>query len=97
MKGLRSTKALEGARIHAIDGDMGHLEEFYFDDRNWRINCVVINIGSWLHGKLVLTSPDAITSVTGDGEPVINVALTKDQVRRTLDAPAHITTATADA
>src|SRR5690349_7031584 len=86
---LRNTKALEGARIHAIDGDIGHVEQFYFDDRNWRINYVVTNIGNWLHGKLVLMSPEAITSVVGDGEPIINVALTKEQVRRSLDAQTH--------
>lgn len=86
---LRSTKALEGARIHAIDGDIGHVEQFYFDDRNWRITYVVTNIGNWLHGKLVLMSPEAITSIQGDREPVINVALTKEQVRRSLDAQTH--------
>jgi len=86
---LRSTKALEGARIHAIDGDIGHVEQFYFDDRNWRINYVVTNIGNWLHGKLVLMPPQAISSIQGDREPVINVALTMEQVRRSLDAQTH--------
>ena len=86
---LRSTRILEDARIHAIDGDIGHLEEFYFDDRNWRINYAVINIGSKLHDHLVLTSPDVITSIKGDREPIINVALTKEQVRRSLDAQMH--------
>src|ERR1041385_39706 len=86
---LRSTKSLEGARIHAIDGDIGHVEEFYFDDRNWRINYVVTNIGNWLHGKLVLMSPERIPSITGDEQPIINVALTREQVRRSLDAQTH--------
>src|ERR1051326_3400995 len=86
---LRSTRILEDARIHAIDGDIGHLEEFYFDDRNWRINYAVINIGSKLHDHFVLTSPDVITSIKGDREPIINVALTKEQVRRSLDAQMH--------
>jgi len=86
---LRNTKALEGARIRAIDGDIGHLEQFYFDDRNWQINYVVMNIGNWLHGKLVLVLPEAISSVGGDHEPVINVALTKEEVRQSLDAQTH--------
>src|ERR1051325_12144959 len=86
---VRRTRILEVGRIHAIDGDIGHLEEFYFDDRNWRINYAVINIGSKLHDHLVLTSPDVITSIKGDREPIINVALTKEQVRRSLDAQTH--------
>jgi len=86
---LRSTKALEGARIHAIDGDIGHVEQFYFDDRNWRINYVVTNIGNWLHGKLVLMPREAITSIAGDDELVFNVALTREQVRLSLDAQTH--------
>jgi hypothetical protein len=86
---LRNTKALEGARIRAIDGDIGHLEQFYFDDRNWQINYVVMNIGNWLHDRLVLILPEAISSVEGDPEPIINVALTKEEVRRSLDAQTH--------
>lgn len=86
---LRSTKGLEGARIHAIDGDIGHVEQFYFDDRNWRVNYVVTNIGNWLHGKLVLMSPEVITSVGGDDEPIINVALTQEEVRHSLDAQTY--------
>lgn len=86
---LRSTKALEDARIHAIDGDIGHVQEFYFDDRNWQINYVVMNIGSWLHGKLVLLSPEAITAIDGDEQPIVQVGLTKEEVRRSLDAQTH--------
>ena len=49
-------------------------ERFYFDDRNWQITYVVTSIGNWLHGKQVLMSLAAITSVAGDREPIFNVA-----------------------
>ncbi len=48
-----------------------------------------MNIGSWLHGKLVLLSPEAITAIEGDEQPIVQVGLTKEQVRRSLDAQAH--------
>jgi hypothetical protein len=86
---LWSTKRLEGARIRATDGEIGHVEQFYFDDRNWRITYVVTSIGSWLHHKLVLMSPEAITSIQGPQDPMVNVALTTSEVRRSLDAQTH--------
>ena len=86
---LRHTKLLEGARIRAIDGDIGHIEQFYFDDRNWRITYVVANVGNFLHGHLVLMPPEAIKSIEGADEPIIKVALTRDEVRQSLDARTH--------
>lgn len=87
---LRSTEAFEGARIRALEGDIGHFEQFYFDDQTWRINYVVVKIGGWLHGKRVLISPEAITSVEDDHGLVIHVALTTEQVRESLDAHTHV-------
>ena len=32
---LRSIKDLEGYAVGATDGTIGHVEDFYFDDRAW--------------------------------------------------------------
>ena len=32
---LRKAHSLIGMKIHAIDGDLGHVDDFYFDDMEW--------------------------------------------------------------
>jgi hypothetical protein len=40
-----------------LDGDIGHVKDFYFDDENWVIRYLVADTGSWLSGRLVLLTP----------------------------------------
>jgi hypothetical protein len=75
---LRSVKIIENYACQAIDGNIGHVEDIYFDDEDWVIRYLVVNTGTWLAHK-VLMSPMAI------GEPiwqeqVLPVLLTRDQV-----------------
>jgi len=56
----RSVKKLTGYTIHATDGDLGKVEEFYFDDQSWTIRFMVVNTGGWLGGRKVLISPHAL-------------------------------------
>jgi hypothetical protein len=60
---LRSTRHVTGYRIHAIDGEIGHVEDFIVDDQNWIISYLVIDIGNWLPGRKVLIPPQWIKSV----------------------------------
>jgi uncharacterized protein YrrD len=60
---LRSTRQVTGYRIHATDGEIGHVEDFIVDDENWAIGYLVINTGKWLPGRKVLVSPKWIKSV----------------------------------
>ena len=57
---LRSLKDLQHYRIGASDGDIGHVRDFYFDDRLWVIRYLVVDTGTWLSGRKVLISPLAI-------------------------------------
>jgi hypothetical protein len=71
-----------------MDGDIGHLEQFYFDDRDWKITYFVVDIGTWLHGKKVLMSPSAIIGVDASTK-TINAAFTKQQVQESDDVGRH--------
>ena len=57
---LRSTADLAGLAIHATDGDIGLVEDIYFDDIHWRVRYFVVDTGHWLPGRLVLISPAAV-------------------------------------
>jgi hypothetical protein len=45
---LRSLRQLYGKKLGASDGDIGHVKDFYFNDRQWVIRYVVADTGSWL-------------------------------------------------
>ena len=61
---LRSMKDLEGYAIGAINGTIGHVEDFYFDDEAWVIRYLVVDTGAWLLSRRVLISPVAIGQPT---------------------------------
>ena len=49
--------------IHAVDGEIGHVEDFMVDDETWRIHFLVVDTADWLPGKKVLLSPQWINRV----------------------------------
>jgi sporulation protein YlmC with PRC-barrel domain len=46
--------------IGAKDGMIGEVEEFYFDDKSWKIRYLIVKTGNWLAGRKVLIAPDAL-------------------------------------
>lgn len=81
MKNLRSARALAGYAVRASDGEIGQVSELYFDDASWEVRYVVVDTARWLPGRKVLLPAAAVTGVRPD-RGVVDVALTRDQVRR---------------
>ena len=54
---LTKVGTLKGYKLHSIDGEIGKVEEFYFDDQHWTIRYLVANTGDWLTGRQELLSP----------------------------------------
>ena len=81
MEMLRSIKSLSGYKIHAKDGDMGKVYEFFFDDEAWTIRYLVIDTGTWLPGRKVLISPLFAISNPDWKSQTFPVDLTKEQVK----------------
>jgi hypothetical protein len=80
---LRATD-LRGLTIAASDGDIGTLDDLYFDSRTWRVRYLVVDTGTWLAGRRVSVAPGAA------GAPDLNtkrlpVALTRAQVEGSPD------------
>lgn len=76
---LRNAKSMERYALRAHDGMIGHVKDFYFDDHAWGIRYFVVDTGSWLAGRKVLLSPEAIDAPEWD-QRVLPVDLTKQQV-----------------
>ncbi len=81
---LQSINDLHGFAIHAEDGEIGTLEDLYFDDRHWTIRYLIVSTGNWLAGRRVLISPASAESIDWSGH-TIPVNLTCDQVRNSPD------------
>ena len=52
-------KLLYGKKLGASDGDIGHVKDFYFDDKTWLVRYLVADTGSWLSGRQVLLTSHA--------------------------------------
>ena len=43
---LRSTREVTGYHLQALDGEIGHLEDFVLDDETWAIRYLIVNTGT---------------------------------------------------
>lgn len=76
---LRSAKQLYGYTLGALDGEIGHVKGFYFDDKDWVVRYLVADTGSWLIGHKVLISPYALGSIYPGGR-ILQVRLTRQKI-----------------
>jgi hypothetical protein len=76
---LNNVKTLKGYRLNSVDGEIGKVKEFYFDDQHWTIRYLVADTGTWLSGRQVLISPYALVGVV-EPEHRLAVDLTRNQI-----------------
>ena len=81
---LDNAKTLKGYKLHSLDGEIGKVKEFYFDDKYWTIRYLVADTGNWLIDRQVLISPHALAAVNKE-EQNIAIDLTKKQIE---DSPS---------
>src|SRR5471030_2004536 len=85
---LQNIKELYGHKLAASDGEIGHVKDFYFDDKTWVIRYVVADTGSWLTGRQVLLSPHAFAGLKGD-EKAMHVKLSIKQIESSPSIESH--------
>lgn len=78
---LHKVKDLQGDAICAQDGDLGSVDDLYFDDEGWDVRYVVVNARRWIPGRKYLISPVAIDRERPLDEGDIRVELTRDEIR----------------
>jgi len=84
---LRSSDEVSGYRIHALDGDIGHVEDFIVEDQRWTIAYLEIDTHNWLPGKHVLIAPSWIRQIDWEApNRGVTVDLTREAIRT---APAY--------
>jgi hypothetical protein len=75
---LHKTSKMTGFHIHAIDGEIGHVDDFLVDE-NWTIRYLVVDTSNWIGGKSVLIAPSTLEKVNSP-EKEIRVKLTRAQI-----------------
>ena len=78
---LREVKALHGAMLRTLDGEIGRVNDILFDDEKWTVRYLVVDTGSWLFGRQVLIAPGALGKLEWDGQ-LLNVNLTREQIEK---------------
>jgi hypothetical protein len=76
---LNKARTLKGYKLHSLDGEIGTVKEFFFDDRHWIVRYLVVDTGGWLTGPQVLLSPYALVDVIQEDQHIA-VNLTKKQI-----------------
>jgi hypothetical protein len=82
---LRSVRAVTGHGIEAVDGMIGHVDDFLIDDRAWEIRYLVVDTRNWWPGKKVLIAPQWIARVGWD-EAKVHVDLSRHAIK---SSPAY--------
>jgi hypothetical protein len=85
---LTNAEQLKGLVIRATDGEIGAVDQFYFDDETWAVRYLTVETGGWLGGREVLISPLSIISTEMQSKR-LNVALTMKQVENSPNIDTH--------
>ncbi len=76
---LTNAKEIRNYKLNGIDGEVGSVKEFFFDDKFWTVRYLVARTGNWLNKRQVLISPYFLGNVD-HSIGVINVNLTKKEI-----------------
>ena len=78
---LHKVKTLKGYTLDSLDGEIGKVKEFYFDDQHWAIRYLIIDTKNWWPGKKVLVSPQWIERVSWS-ESKVFVNLSSETIKQ---------------
>ena len=73
-------KELEKFKINATDGEIGQVDDFYFEDDTWAVRYFVVDTGTWLLSRKVLISPILVHEPDWRAR-TLPVSITKEQVK----------------
>ncbi len=85
---LQSVEELYGSKLVALDGDVGYLKDFYFDDNIWVVRYAVADTGSWLADRMVLLSPHGFGKLDRNHK-TLHVNLRKMQIQDCPSIESH--------
>ncbi len=85
---IHNLNDLIGHKLTATDGEIGHLQDAYFDDQSWAIRYLIAETGSWLTGFQVLLSPYSLGRFEHDAK-VLHINLTRSKIEHSPKIETH--------
>lgn len=82
---LRGCDAVMRYHVHAIDGEIGHVDGLVVDDETWAIRYIIVNTSDWRLGHDVLVAPQWISDIAWL-DATVTVGLTRRAIK---DAPPY--------
>jgi hypothetical protein len=91
---LQNIQRFYGKKLGAIDGHIGHVKDFHFDDRAWVIRYLVADTGHWLAGRQVLLpshafAANAFEAAESADNDILHVNLTREQIEQSPSIDLH--------
>ena len=71
---------MKGYHLRARDGEIGHVEDFLYDDRDWSIRYLVAGTRNWLPGRQVLVAPARIGAIHWE-DRAVEVDVAREEIR----------------
>jgi len=84
-----NSSSLKGLVVRATDGELGTVDQLYFDDETWAIRYLTVETGGWLGGRQVLISPFSVVHTDWEARR-LDVALTQKQVENSPNINTHL-------
>lgn len=78
---LRSANEVTGYKIAATDGEIGHVEDFVFEDQDWDIRYLIVATRNWWPGKKVLVAPAWLGKIDW-AHASVEVHMTREQLKQ---------------
>jgi hypothetical protein len=72
-------KKLHRSKLNAADGEIGRVNDFYFDDENWAVRYLVMDTGLWMSNRQILVSPYAVGPL-GRGGKISRANVTRKKI-----------------
>lgn len=81
---LRSSREVSGYHIETVDGRLGHVEDFLFDDKTWSMVMLVAETRDWWPGKHVVVSIERIENVDWE-QRTVSMQVTREELEQSPD------------
>ncbi len=82
---LRSCNEVSKYRVHASDGDLGHVNGLLVDETTWSIRYLIVATSNWGVGHSVLISPEWVDDVSWSNEKM-SIDLSRQAIK---DSPIY--------
>ena len=86
---LRALKEITGYHLHAVDGEIGHVEDMAFDTADWAIRYLMIGTKNWWPARKVAISVEWVGYISFDRSEV-SVDLGREMIRQAPEFDASI-------